>query len=99
MYTIPQWVTILEEEDLNFIKRFVISSGSLKEMAGIYGVTYPTVRARLNRIIEQITSVDDKKEDAYISLIKKMVLEEKLEFDAAMILIKEYRKEKDNDKL
>lgn len=99
MYTIPQWVTILEEEDLNFIKRFVISSGSLKEMARIYEVTYPTVRARLNRIIEQITSADDKKEDAYINLIKKMVLEEKLEFDVAMILIKEYRKEKDNDKL
>ena len=99
MYTIPQWVTILEEEDLNFIKRFVICSGSLKEMARIYEVTYPTVRARLNRIIEQITSVDYKKEDAYIGLIKKMVLEEKLEFDAAMILIKEYRKEKDNDKL
>lgn len=97
MYTIPQWITMLTEEDLNFIKRFVVCSGSLKEMARIYEVTYPTVRSRLNRIIEKITSVDSKKEDAYISLIKKMVLDEKLEFDAAMILIKEYRKERNID--
>lgn len=97
MKNIPQWITELSEEDLNFIKRFVLSSGSLKEMAKIYGVTYPTVRSRLDRVIEQILSSDEKKEDAYISLIKKMVLDEKLEFDAAAVLIQEYRKEKEKD--
>lgn len=97
MKNIPQWITELSEEDLNFIKRFVLSSGSLKEMAKIYGVTYPTVRSRLDRVIEQILSSDEKKEDAYISLIKKMVLDEKLEFDAAAVLIQEYRKEKEKN--
>lgn len=97
MKNIPQWITELSEEDLNFIKRFVLSSGSLKEMAKIYGVTYPTVRSRLDRVIEQILSSDEKKENAYISLIKKMVLDEKLEFDAAAVLIQEYRKEKEKD--
>lgn len=97
MKNIPQWITELSEEDLNFIKRFVLSSGSLKEIAKIYGVTYPTVRSRLDRVIEQILSSDEKKEDAYISLIKKMVLDEKLEFDAATVLIQEYRKEKEKD--
>lgn len=97
MKNIPQWITELSEEDLNFIKRFVLSSGSLKEMAKIYGVTYPTVRSRLDRVIEQILSSDEKKEDAYISLIKKMVLDEKLEFDAATVLIQEYRKEKEKN--
>lgn len=97
MKNIPQWITELSEEDLNFIKRFVLSSGSLKEMAKIYGVTYPTVRSRLDKVIEQILSSDEKKEDAYISLIKKMVLDEKLEFDAATVLIQEYRKEKEKD--
>ena len=48
-------------------------------------------------IMAQFLSADEKKEEAYISLIKKMVLEEKLEFDAAAILIQEYRKEKEND--
>lgn len=97
MKNIPQWITELSEEDLNFIKRFVLSSGSLKEMAKIYGVTYPTVRSRLDRVIKQILSSDEKKEDAYISLIKKMVLDEKLEFDAATVLIQEYRKEKEKN--
>lgn len=97
MRNFPQWLTELTDEDLHFIRRFVLASGSLKEMAKIYGVTYPTVRSRLDRVISQILSSDEKKEEAYISLIKKMVLEEKLEFDAAAILIQEYRKEKEND--
>ena len=97
MRIFPQWLTELTDEDLKFIRRFVLASGSLKEVAKIYGVTYPTVRSRLDRVISQILSSDEKKEEAYISLIKKMVLEEKLEFDAAAILIQEYRKEKEND--
>lgn len=98
MNNIPKWIAELEEEDLNFIRRFVLSSGSLKEMAGIYGVTYPTVRARLDRVIKRIISADEKEEDTYINLIKKMVLDEKLEFDAATVLIREYRKEKEERK-
>lgn len=97
MRIFPQWLTELTDEDLQFIRRFVLASGSLKEVAKIYGVTYPTVRSRLDRVISQVLSSDEKKEEAYISLIKKMVLEEKLEFDAAAILIQEYRKEKEND--
>ena len=97
MRIFPQWLTELTDEDLQFIRRFVLASGSLKEVAKIYGVTYPTVRSRLDRVISQILSSYEKKEEAYISLIKKMVLEEKLEFDAAAILIQEYRKEKEND--
>ena len=31
----------VSEEDLSFIKRFVLASGSLKKMAEMYGVTYP----------------------------------------------------------
>ena len=97
MRIFPQWLTELTDEDLQFIRRFVLASGSLKEVAKIYGVTYPTVRSRLDRVIKRIMSSDEKEEEAYISLIKKMVLEEKLEFDAAAILIQEYRKEKEND--
>ena len=49
----PSWIEDLEEEDLTFIKNFVLTSGSLKEMAAKYGVTYPTVRLRLDRLIEK----------------------------------------------
>ena len=51
--SLPIWMTNLNDEDIAFIKRFVLSSGSLKEMANQYEVTYPTVRNRLDRLIEK----------------------------------------------
>ena len=53
-----RWVDHLSEEDLAFIKRFVLASGSLKEIAAIYGISYPTVRLRLDRLIEKIKIVE-----------------------------------------
>ena len=53
------WIDFLSEEDLAFIKRFVLASGSLKELAAAYGVTYPTIRLRLDRLIAKIRVVDD----------------------------------------
>lgn len=92
MNEMPRWMLGLEEEDLNFIKKFMVSSGSLKEMARLYDVTYPTVRNRLDRVIEKIKLAEEAGEDPYISLIKRMVIEEKIDFDAAAILMREYRR-------
>ena len=36
---VPEWMAGLEEEDVEFIRKFLLASGSLKEMAGVYGVT------------------------------------------------------------
>jgi hypothetical protein len=55
---LPQWLTHLEDEDYQFIKRLVLASGSLKELAAEYGVSYPTIRLRLDRLIERIRAVD-----------------------------------------
>ena len=44
----------LEDEDLAFVKKFLLASGSLKEVASVYGVSYPTVRLRLDRLIQKI---------------------------------------------
>ena len=49
----PNWILSLEEEDLEFIKNFILNSGSLKEIAKIYNVSYPTVRIRLDRLIDR----------------------------------------------
>ncbi len=49
-----RWVDQLSDEDLAFLKRFVLSSGSLKETAKLYGISYPTVRLRLDRLIQKI---------------------------------------------
>ena len=52
------WVQLLEDEDLAFLKRFVLASGSLKEVAEAYGISYPTVRLRLDRLIAKIKVYD-----------------------------------------
>lgn len=48
------WMELLDEEDLAFVRRFIVASGSLKELARVYGVSYPTVRLRLDRLIQKI---------------------------------------------
>ena len=54
-YDLPVLAT-LSENDQQFITRFVINSGSLKEMATVLKLSYPTVRNMLNDIIEKIQS-------------------------------------------
>ena len=91
---VPEWMINLDEEDLSFIKRFLVKSGSLKEMATEYGVTYPTVRLRLDRLIQKIRISEDNFNEPYISLIKRLAVNEKLDFDTAKVLITEYKKSK-----
>lgn len=93
---LPEWLNDLDEEDFSFIKKFLLSSGSLKEMATLYGVSYPTVRLRLDRLIQKIKITEDRTEEPYIALIKKMAVNEKIDFDTAKLLISEYRKQMEN---
>ena len=95
MTHIPEWLADLEDEDLSFIKKFILASGSLKEIAGLYGVSYPTVRLRLDRLIQKIRLTEKAEEDPYVSLVKRLAVDDKLDFDTAKILITEYRKVKE----
>lgn len=92
--TVPEWMAGLEEEDVAFVRRFVLASGSLKEVAGGYGVTYPTVRLRLDRLIQKIHLSEDTAADPYIALIKRLAVNEKLDLDTAKVLISAYKKTK-----
>ena len=83
--TLPDWLAALDEEDLGFIRKFVLSSGSLKEMASLYGVTYPTVRLRLDRLIQKIRLGEN-------AAAKRIAMNDKLDFDTAKLLIAEYKK-------
>ena len=94
---VPDWMAGLEDEDLVFIKKFVLASGSLKEMAGEYGVTYPTVRLRLDRLIQKIRLSDDVAAEPYVTLIKRLAVNDKLDFDTAKLLISEYKKTQKED--
>ena len=53
------WLDALNEEDRAFMKRFLLLSGSLKDLAKAYGISYPTVRLRLDRLIEKIRVHDE----------------------------------------
>ena len=89
---VPEWMVNLEDEDVVFIKKFLKTSGSLKEMAQQYSVTYPTVRLRLDKLIQKIQISEDTSNEPYVALIKRMVINDKIDFDTAKILISEYKK-------
>ena len=92
---IPNWMAELNEEDAAFIRRFVLASGSLKEVAAQYGVTYPTVRLRLDRLIEKIRLGEQAEADPYVSLVKRLALDGRMDYDTAKLLITAYRKTKE----
>jgi len=48
----------LAAEDQVFVAAFVRSHGSIKEMEQVFGVSYPTVKARLNRIAAALELVE-----------------------------------------
>lgn len=94
---IPDWLSALEDEDLVFVKKFLLASGSLKEMARQYGVTYPTVRLRLDRLIQKIQIGEQAGADPYVSLVKRLAVNDKLDFDTAKLLIQAYKKAKQKE--
>jgi hypothetical protein len=54
----PPQLAQLSVDDQVFVTAFVRSHGSIKEMERTFGVSYPTVKSRLNRIAEQLKFVD-----------------------------------------
>ena len=91
----PVWMAELEDEDLTFFKKFILASGSLKEVAALYGVSYPTVRLRLDRLIQKIQLTETAEADPYVCLVKRLAVDDKLDFDTAKLLITEYRRTKE----
>lgn len=91
--TIPDWMVNLESEELEFIKRFILFSGSFKEIAKHYGVTYPTVRLRVDKLIQKIKVNEEYANNSYVGLIKRLAINEDISYEAAKILIAEYKNE------
>src|ERR1035437_10153574 len=56
-FTLPELARISIEDQV-FITAFLRSHGSIKEMEQVFGVSYPTIKARLNRIAGQLEFID-----------------------------------------
>lgn len=56
-FELPQ-LARLSLEDQVFVTAFVRSHGSIKEMERVFGVSYPTIKSRLNRIAESLEFVE-----------------------------------------
>lgn len=53
---------LLEEDEKNFILNFIKHSGSLKKMSKEMGLSYPTIRNKLNELIKTIHEIEKRKE-------------------------------------
>lgn len=94
---LPQWMQDLEEEDLVFIRRFLVNSGSLKETAKLYDVSYPTVRLRLDRLIQKIQMAEQNQHEPFVAFIQKLVLNYKMDVETGRQVIREYRQSREEN--
>lgn len=91
---IPQWMLALEPEDSAFLKNFALKSGSLKEIARLYQVSYPTVRLRLDKLIQKIELADQQEEEPFTAFIKGLVVDSRIDVETAKQIIDKYEKER-----
>ena len=92
--SVPQWILALDNEDLEFIKHFVLKSGSLKEIARLYEVSYPTVRLRLDRLIEKIKINDSMENEEFVKFIKRLAIDDRIRMEDAKLIIEKYKSER-----
>jgi hypothetical protein len=89
-----RWIDALDDEDLTFIQRFILASGSLKELARIYGVSYPTLRLRLDRLIAKVEVLaKNEPSDPYERLLRAEHAAGRLDRDTLGRLLDGYRKQ------
>ncbi|WP_428815511.1 DUF2089 family protein [Lactococcus lactis] len=84
------WFLNLEKEEQEFLKRFILASGSLKQLAKEYEVSYPTVRIRVDKIIEKIKLSDNNRNTFEINIMQ-MVIDEKISLDSAKEIIRKHK--------
>ncbi len=89
---IPDWIQRLEDSDIQFIKQLVLASGSLKQLAAEYDVSYPTIRQRLDRVIDRVKLYDANSTDnPFESRVRVLVAERELEPNVAKELLELHR--------
>jgi len=90
---LPPWIRVLSEEDWQFLRRFLLTSGSLKDLAAEYGISYPTVRARLDRLIEKVKAVEEVRwAEPFRLLLRSLVIDGRLDYGTAREILRQHEK-------
>lgn len=91
---VPKWILSLTVEELSFIKKFMITSGSFKAMAKIYNVSYPTLRNQVDKLIEKIEASSKNNTDSVIDIITDLALKNRISVEDASMIINKYKEDK-----
>ncbi len=84
----------LESRDLDMVLALVLESGSIKGLAKSYGVSYPTMRQRLDQLIERArAAVEGRPRDPLREAIARLVERGALGAAAARELLQAAKKE------
>ncbi|GLW30968.1 DUF2089 domain-containing protein [Actinoplanes regularis] len=70
-FELPQ-LAALSVEDQVFVTAFVRCHGSIKEMERVFGISYPTVKNRLNRIASSLEFVDTDPAPSHSEVIQRL---------------------------
>src|ERR1039457_399212 len=70
-FELPQ-LARLSMEDQVFITAFVRSHGSIKEMEQVFGVSYPTIKSRLNRIASSLEFVETNPSPSRTEVLERL---------------------------
>ena len=70
-FELPQ-LSRLSLEDQVFVTAFVRCHGSIKEMERVFGVSYPTVKARLNRIADSLDFVESDPTPSRVEVLDRL---------------------------
>jgi hypothetical protein len=70
-FTLPE-LARMSLEDQVFVTAFLRSHGSIKEMEQVFGVSYPTIKARLNRIAGQLEFVENNPSPSRAEVLERL---------------------------
>lgn len=70
-FTLPE-LARLSLDDQVFVTAFLRSHGSIKEMEQVFGVSYPTIKARLNRIAGQLEFVETNPSPSRAEVLERL---------------------------
>ncbi|MBU5363685.1 DUF2089 domain-containing protein [Enterococcus raffinosus] len=88
----PQWVLDFSKEELEFVKNFILTSGSIKDIANIYSISYPTIRKKLDRLIQKVRISERKENDSLVLLMNELEKEGKINQEVVQKVVSEYNK-------